>query len=157
MATREGYAQIAWRMSVFPELAATRCFRALNMQNLLYLQAELDELEKAIHRQEQIDRESQSEKQRWNARSWKTLKNGAQTAGGDGEKWRLFCEMRETLKEYSKSIYRTRSVLLTLARCGTGISDSAVAYDQAEETRPRGPSPMHSRRTHERLPPRQRT
>src|SRR5256885_6813876 len=43
MAIREGYAQIAWRMSVFPELATTRCFRALNMQNLLYLQAERSE------------------------------------------------------------------------------------------------------------------
>ena len=64
MAPREGYAQIAWRMSVFPELATTRRFRALNMQNLPYLQAELNELEEAIHRQEQIDRDSQSEKQR---------------------------------------------------------------------------------------------
>lgn len=76
------------------------------MQNLLYLQAELNELEEAIHRQEQIDRDSQSEKQRWNSRSWKTLRSGAQTAGGDGEKWRLFCEMREKLNEYSKSTFR---------------------------------------------------
>jgi hypothetical protein len=134
MATREGYAQIAWRMSVFPELATSRSFRALNLQNLLYLQAELNLLEEAIHRQEQIDRESQSEKQRWNARSWKTLKNGAQTAGGDGEKWRLFCEMREKLKEYSKSKSWACIVLVHIVRCGIGIPDSAVTYDKTEET-----------------------
>lgn len=102
MATREGYAQIAWRMLAYPELASTRCFRALNLQNLLYLQAELNELEDAIRRQEKIDQESQSEKQRWNARSWRVLNTGAQAPGGDGEKWRLFCEMRDKLKEYSK-------------------------------------------------------
>lgn len=134
MAIREGYSQIAWRMSVFPELATTRCFRALNMQNLLYLQAELNELEEALHGQEQIDRESQSEQQKWNARSWKTLKNGAQTVGGDGEKWHLFCDMRVKLKEYSKSTFPTYSILMTLVRCSIRISDSVVAYDEAEET-----------------------
>jgi hypothetical protein len=35
---------------------------------------------------------------------------GAQVPGGDGEKWRLFCEMRDKLKEYSKFTAQCRCI-----------------------------------------------
>ncbi|KAL9080457.1 MAG: hypothetical protein Q9157_000771 [Trypethelium eluteriae] len=41
----EGYAKIAQLMGAYPEFAIFRRFRTLNMQNLLYLQAELMHLE----------------------------------------------------------------------------------------------------------------
>jgi hypothetical protein len=63
----EGYAQIAWRMSRHPDLAIVRRFRAMNLQNILYLQAELNELEDTLKQQEEIDRSSSNEQQRWNA------------------------------------------------------------------------------------------
>ena len=109
MATREGYAQVAWRMSTYPELAIVRRFKDLNLQNVLYLQAELTEMEDALRSQEEIDRNSPYEMQRWNARSWKVLQNGDQDAEGDGEKWKMFLRIREKLVEYSEKTLLWRS------------------------------------------------
>jgi hypothetical protein len=99
----EGYAQIAWRMSRHPDLAIVRRFRAMNLQNILYLQAELNELEDTLKQQEEIDRSSSNEQQRWNARSWSVLSKGTQIAGGDDQKWSLCLRIREKLREYSET------------------------------------------------------
>src|SRR5271156_5469960 len=44
----EGYAKIASRVAAHPELGIYRRFGALNAQNILYLQAELHELEQEL-------------------------------------------------------------------------------------------------------------
>jgi hypothetical protein len=98
----EGYAQIAWRMSAYPDLAIVRRFQELNVQNVLYLQAELCDLEEQLRKQEETDSASQSQTQRWNARSWRSLQKGSALPGGDDSKWQLVLLVREKLKEYSK-------------------------------------------------------
>lgn len=48
----EGYAQVAWRMSVYKETAIVRRFAELNVQNYLYMQAKLSRLEDRLKEKE---------------------------------------------------------------------------------------------------------
>src|SRR6266516_7333070 len=50
-----GYPSLSYEMGRNPEVAIIRRFGALNVQNLLYLQARLTVLEQQLHRQEAID------------------------------------------------------------------------------------------------------
>ena len=112
MATREGYSQLAWRMSTHPELAIVRRFQALNFQNLLYLQSELSDMEERFRKQEAVDRKSPSESRRWKARSWKFLQEGIEGDEDEGETWRMFLELRQKLKEYSMQVPASTSSVL---------------------------------------------
>jgi hypothetical protein len=48
----EGYAQVAWRMSVYKETAIVRRFAELNVQNYSYMQAKLSRLEDRLKEKE---------------------------------------------------------------------------------------------------------
>lgn len=52
----EGYAKLATLMGAYPEVAIVRRFAALNMQRILYLQAEIVELESRLREIEQEDK-----------------------------------------------------------------------------------------------------
>jgi hypothetical protein len=47
----EGYRKVATLMGTYSEFAILRSFHTLNMQNLLYLQAEITHLEAKMHHQ----------------------------------------------------------------------------------------------------------
>lgn len=90
-----GYPKLAERMSTIPEAAIFRGFGSLNAQNLLFLQAELVELEHQIREVQQQDSKAEGERKEY-ALNWNFLKRSV------GEQWRLAWEMRQILKEYSK-------------------------------------------------------
>ncbi|KAH8900486.1 hypothetical protein GQ53DRAFT_128597 [Thozetella sp. PMI_491] len=57
----EGYSRLATFMAAYPEVAILRRFSALGLQRILYLQAELTNLEKSLRAMEDADKRSTSE------------------------------------------------------------------------------------------------
>ena len=98
----EGYAKIASRIAVHPELGIYRRFAALNAQNILYLQAELHGLEHELKLYATEDAAASSDGARkLYSRDWQTL---AESTNDDRRQWNTMCRIRTKLKEYSMSI-----------------------------------------------------
>jgi hypothetical protein len=102
----EGYSKLALLMGEYPELAIFRRFATLNTQNILYLQAELHDLEK-LHRELALENETSGHDHRITyAANWFRLANSATSTAAPGEdrrQWDMFLKIRVKLKEYSKS------------------------------------------------------
>jgi hypothetical protein len=93
----EGYAKVASLMGMHPEFGILRRFQALNMQNLLYLQAEITHLEAELH---SIAKEDiASGKMPGHTHDWWTLSQGHEF--GDAKQWQMALEIREKLEKYS--------------------------------------------------------
>lgn len=93
----EGYAKIAHLMGEHPEFAIFRRFRALNMQNLLYLQAEIIHLEAELRRLAREDMKHGGRQD--HPHDWWSLSQGQEE--GDAKQWEKVLEIREKLEEYS--------------------------------------------------------
>jgi hypothetical protein len=98
----DGYPKLAEHMSSAPEISIFRRFSALNIQNLLYLQAELTALEKEL---QTLEAESATcdtgDPRSQYCRDWEWL-NMADEKSGINPQWQLCLRMRAILKEYSK-------------------------------------------------------
>jgi uncharacterized Tic20 family protein len=95
----EGYAHIADQSSRHPELGIYRRFGALNAQSLLYLQAEIHELEADLRAYAAEDATQPKDTARSKyARSWHKL---AYSHSEDRRQWQTMLEIREKLKEYN--------------------------------------------------------
>ena len=97
MASEEGYAKIATLMSSHGEFAIFRNFSKLNLQNLLYLQAEITHLEADLKEVAMRDRADPN--RAIYTKYWWYL---AQSE--DREQWEKVLQIRDKLKEYSKQI-----------------------------------------------------
>jgi hypothetical protein len=100
MANEEGYAKIATLMSHHGEFAIFRRFSKLNFQNLLYLQAELTHLEadlKEVAVRDQADPDRAIYSKYW----WYLAQSDEEH--DDREQWEKVLQIREKLREYSKS------------------------------------------------------
>jgi hypothetical protein len=105
----EGYPKLSRLMASYPEAAIFRRFGALNAEKLLYLQAELQDLEIALRKQQKEDLASNRRDRILYSRDWWTLKeSGAAEAeeGNDGRQWELVLKIRKKLKEYGESTCR---------------------------------------------------
>ena len=81
-----------------PGLAVFRRFSSLNAKNLLYLQAEIADLEQQLGDCEKKDLESDDTDQS------QFLWSVAELKKSNGEQWQKILELRIKLKEYSKSL-----------------------------------------------------
>lgn len=134
----DGYAKLATLMGAYPEVAIVRRFAALNAQNVLYLQAELVNLESRLRRYEKEDRNSGDQTRVDYAIDWFKLSNAkdlqSSGTGGTpsdrdfdeevdvneavdedeelhrGRRWRLILQIRGKLKEYSTVIHKRSKV-----------------------------------------------
>lgn len=98
----EGYAKLAALMGAHPDVLFLRRFGALNAQNLLYLQAELVQLEHEF-RECSSENESSADNHRRNfSKDWFTL---AHSDGGHEKQWILMLRIRQKLKEYGTLHY----------------------------------------------------
>jgi hypothetical protein len=95
-----GYPKLAAKIAVQPEAAIYRRFGALNAQNLLYLQAELTDLEGRLSEQQVLDNNEQKGSKPEYAKNWFFLQDSK--VDGDTEQLDLVLKVRETLKEYSR-------------------------------------------------------
>lgn len=94
----DGYPKLAALIGASPEIAIFRRFGNLNVQNLLYLQAELTELEgeyndTAFEDFNSADAERQSFSKQWWALS--------QATGGNRLQWEKMLVIRSKLEQYS--------------------------------------------------------
>ena len=99
------YKKIAALMGKYPELGMVSQFSSLNIQSLLYRQAELIGLQQDLHELEVANDRSQDEEKRLFSRDWYALSSAEERDGSD-EQWRLVLLIREKLKEYSKFFLR---------------------------------------------------
>ena len=124
----DGYAKLATLMGAYPEVAIIRRFAALNAQNVLYLQAELVNLESRLRKFERQDQNSGDPIRVDYALDWFKLSNATDVSQSTdlrsetsarlptianmkankesdeihhGRRWTMFLQIREKLKEYS--------------------------------------------------------
>jgi hypothetical protein len=97
----QGYRKLAEYMGENPNFAIFRRFGQLNALNLLYLQAELAEMEQLLSAQAAADRASSSACAQDRALWFKALSFEEKPHVGHCEQWRLMLRIREVLKEYS--------------------------------------------------------
>lgn len=100
MADVEGYAKLANLQAQYPELSIYRRFAGLSARNLLYLQAELVDLEERLRKQTLKDINSTEGRRKEYSRNWFDLSVSKARDGSD-EQWHLVLCIREKLKEYS--------------------------------------------------------
>ena len=91
-----GYTNLASLMGKNPEVAIFRRFSALNAKNLLYLQAELVNLEARLQR---YAADSANSRNGVYEIDWFALSRSEKD--GDRRQWDTFLEIRAKLKEYS--------------------------------------------------------
>jgi hypothetical protein len=103
-----GYPKLAAVTELQPEVAIYRRFGALNALNVLYLQAELEDLEEKLRAQQAKDDSDPMGKKSLYAKTWFRLKDSA--FDGDTEQLHLVMKIRETLKEYSKQVLNAREI-----------------------------------------------
>lgn len=88
-------------MGKYPELGTVSRFSSLNIQNLLYMQAELIGLQQDLHEIETVNDRSPDEVKSSFSRNWLALRSAEEHEGSD-EQWKLVLLIREKLKEYSE-------------------------------------------------------
>ena len=94
----DGYPRLGRLMSASPALAIFRRFGTLNAQNLLYLQAEINELERELQEIAIEDRSSADAETQCYSREWWKL---AGAKGRNSLQWKKCLEIRTKLAEYS--------------------------------------------------------
>ncbi len=91
-----GYPKVAAFMGLKPGFNIFRRFGALNARNLLYMQAELNELELELQEIAIEDATCEDPKRLLYATRWRDLNEGR-----DDVQWKMVLRIRERLKEYS--------------------------------------------------------
>jgi len=89
-------------MGAHPETAIIRRFGSLNALNLLYLQAELTNLENTFHQEAKANQESGHLDRVLYARDWESLRDSVTDEDSNPAQWNLMLKIREKLVEYSE-------------------------------------------------------
>lgn len=111
----EGYAKLARLMAAQDEFAILRRFRVLNMQNLLYLQADIANDEAELFAL--ANRDAGHSDGQFQTKDWWTLSQGSEEHGT--EQWEKFLEIRDKLEKYSTAshlISRSCGLMFLLSR-----------------------------------------
>ncbi|OTA98216.1 hypothetical protein M426DRAFT_259609 [Hypoxylon sp. CI-4A] len=82
-------------------------FRELAARDLLYLQAELCDLQYYLNQQSRNDANSPNEERLYSDRDWYHLRHAT---GDDGRQWNLVLRIREKLREYYSAIQQYQNV-----------------------------------------------
>jgi hypothetical protein len=95
----EGYAKVAELMGRHPEFAIIRKFKTANLQNLLYLQAEITYIEEELRQIEIRDIRHGQPRENFPHDWW--FLSSAETPE-DAQQWSKVVELRKRLEQYSK-------------------------------------------------------
>jgi hypothetical protein len=114
-----GYKKLASLMGQNPEVAIFRRFNTLNARNLLYLQAELVDLEKRLEEASKLDEESFNSDRQIYDRHWANLSESVSTPDGNSEQWTLALKIRGKVEgiqlvythPHSQFIYHTPAII----------------------------------------------
>ena len=120
-----GYPKLARLMAASPELAMFRQFRELQMMNLLWLQAKLQELEKEYHDVRAEDATSGDQTRINLANDFRQMRDVAESEYGESEQYDLLEKIQATLKEYSKQcLMHCHCRKIRLGRRSDGAGDA---------------------------------
>lgn len=97
----KGYAKVAALMARYDELAILRGFKALNIQNLLYLQAEIIHLEDKL--KELVKTDAGHPDREYHSKDWWALAHG-EGKGGKAQ-WKQARKIRKKLAKYSETAF----------------------------------------------------
>ncbi|TGO53179.1 hypothetical protein BCON_0128g00060 [Botryotinia convoluta] len=99
-----GYNEIASFMSRYPESVIVSRFSELNIQNIIYLQAEIFGLQKDLKELEDASDRSPDAGRAKFSRDWFEFSTADEVDGSE-EQWKLVLKIREKLKEYNEAIF----------------------------------------------------
>ncbi|KAF2195699.1 hypothetical protein K469DRAFT_649806 [Zopfia rhizophila CBS 207.26] len=102
----EGYAKVAQLMGTHSDVAILRRFQSLNVQNLLYLQAEIIHLESELR--EVARRDTRKANRKSHAHDWWSLSQGECEA--DTEQWEAVLAIREKLEKYNDALLKQAAI-----------------------------------------------
>lgn len=97
----EGYAKIASFMGRHPKSVQVLRFSDINLQNILYLQAEIYGLREDLRKIEAESQNSSSDDLKNFALDWYTLASTQDNDGSTNKQWQKVVQLRGLLKEYS--------------------------------------------------------
>ncbi|KIW81816.1 hypothetical protein Z517_04842 [Fonsecaea pedrosoi CBS 271.37] len=100
----EGYTKIASFMGKHPESAQVLRFSDLNLQNILYLQAEIYGLREDLRKIEAQTQNAPSDDLNDFALDWFTLASTQDENGRVNQQWQKFLQLRPLLKEYNEAV-----------------------------------------------------
>ncbi|KAH8892383.1 hypothetical protein GQ53DRAFT_861596 [Thozetella sp. PMI_491] len=107
----DGYPRLASLMPSHADVAIFRRFSSFNALNLLYMQAELTDLEIGLQRQTKIDAESGHFERLLCARDWQTLSGSASEAkAGHPLQWTTIIKIKEKLCDYNTALCLQRII-----------------------------------------------
>ena len=95
------YSALSAFMASYPDVMIVRTFATLNVQDILYRQAELAHLEREYNEIAHEDKASEMPLRQAYRTSWQKLSQ-SESSGGDPLQWRKFLEIRKKLDEYSE-------------------------------------------------------
>ncbi|KAI1870311.1 uncharacterized protein JN550_005239 [Neoarthrinium moseri] len=98
----EGYAKVAHLMSKYDEFAVLRRFKRLNIQNLLYSQAEIIHLEDSLSRL--VKRDAADTEREFYTTDWWTLAHGEGQNGK--EQWIMVRKLKKKLNRYNARLLK---------------------------------------------------
>ncbi|TVY41918.1 hypothetical protein LOCC1_G006053 [Lachnellula occidentalis] len=104
----EGYPRLAALQGTYPQLGIYRRFAILNARNLLYLQAELVDLESSLNEYTKEDGESEDSRIRLHNKNWFYL--GRKNDGVLGSQWHTMIRLRKKLKQYNQCLFQQRQL-----------------------------------------------
>ena len=96
------YPKLSNFMGSFPDVAIFRRFGPLNVQNLLFLQAELSHLERELSVIRERESQSEDEKRQLALRSWWELSSSSFEGEEENPQWQVIQDIRQKLVEYSE-------------------------------------------------------
>ena len=96
-----GYSKLSKFMAIYPNIGIVRKFGALNMLNLLYLQAEITHLETTLDRIAQEDHAALDPTRGDFYRCWYKMASGMNQSNRDSQ-WNTFMKIREKLDQYCR-------------------------------------------------------
>ncbi|OAG07047.1 uncharacterized protein CC84DRAFT_1242060 [Paraphaeosphaeria sporulosa] len=126
-----GYTKLASLLGSHPDLAIFRRFGSLNAKNLLYMQAELVNLEGKLQRAIEADTASGHVDRVIYDRDWQSLAESGGAPDGCGEQWEVVLRIREKLKEYNEAL-----LLQTMLAKQSGPLDRDMQFLQEWIKRP---------------------
>lgn len=103
------YPKLSKFMGSWPDVAIFRRFGNLNVENLLFLQAELSYMEDRLNTLRKEENHRQDPKGLLAQRSWLELSQPDES-GNDSEHWELIQDIREKLKDYNEALLQYKSM-----------------------------------------------
>ncbi|TVY33855.1 hypothetical protein LSUB1_G007853, partial [Lachnellula subtilissima] len=104
----EGYPRLAALQGTYPQLGIYRRFATLNARNLLYLQAELLDLETSLNEYTKEDGGSENSRKRLRNKNWFYLSR--KNDGVLGSQWHTMTRLRKKLKQYNQCLFQQRQL-----------------------------------------------